>query len=64
MCARAETAYVDPDMWDLWLTLRGMWFRRGVSLAVLVVASLVDDAQGHERQRLGNGGGIQAGRSR
>lgn len=28
-------------MWDLWLTLRGMWFRRGVSLAVLVVASLV-----------------------
>ena len=28
-------------MWDLWLTLRGMWFRRGVSLAVLIVASLV-----------------------
>lgn len=41
MGAWAETAYVGPDMWDLWLTLRGMWFRRGVSLAVLVVAALV-----------------------
>jgi len=30
-----------PPMWDLWLALRGMWFRRGVSLAVLVVAALV-----------------------
>ena len=28
-------------MYDLWLTLRGMWFRRGVSVAVFVVASLV-----------------------
>ncbi len=28
-------------MSDLWLTLRGMWFRRGTSVAVLVVAALV-----------------------